>query len=147
VPTHYAGDEVTRRALDTYIKLSRARKTVGSLSARMLAEYGLTESQFGALEALYYLGPMNQSDIGDKLLVTGGNMTMVVNNLEKRGLVQRERDAADRRQWRVSLTAEGHRLIADLFPKHAQNLVDLMSALTQDQQDQLGHLCKILGHQ
>ena len=41
MPTHYVGDEITRRALDTYIKLSRARKTVATLSSRMIEEMGV----------------------------------------------------------------------------------------------------------
>ncbi len=97
MPTHYIGDERIRRALDVYIKLSRARKVMGDRTSTLLAEYGLTESQLGTLEALFYLGPMCQSEIGEKLLVTGGNMTLVVNNLEKRGLVSRQRDPQDRR--------------------------------------------------
>lgn len=147
MPTHYTGDDAARRALDAYIKLSRARKTMGALTGRLLAEYGLTESQLGTLEALHYLGPMCQSDIGDKLLVTGGNMTMVINNLEKRGLISRERDQADRRQITVSLTVAGETLIAELFPRHTANIVNLMSTLTPEEQDQLGLLCKMLGRQ
>ncbi len=147
MPTHFVGDEATRRALDTYIKLRRAGKALGDRTGRLLAEYGLTESQLGTLEALYYLGPMSQSDIGDKLLVTGGNMTMVASNLEKRGLISRCRDPQDRRQMTVSLTDKGRRLISELFPKHAATIADLMSILCADEQAQLGELCKIVGTQ
>jgi len=147
VPTHYTGDEDIRRALDAYIKLSRARKTMGDLTSRLLSENGLTESQLGALEALYYLGPMSQKDIGDKLLVTGGNMTMVIKNLEKRGLIRRVRDTQDRRQMIVSLSSDGKRLVSELFPKHAAYIAELMAILTPDEQDMLGRLCKMLGLQ
>jgi MarR family 2-MHQ and catechol resistance regulon transcriptional repressor len=147
MPTHYTGDERTRRALDAYIKLSRARKMMGMQTSRLMAEYGLTESQLGTLEALYYLGSMCQKDIGDKLLVTGGNMTMVITNLERRGLVSRKRDDADRRQIIVSLTEEGQQLLDELFPRHAQYITELMSILSPQEQDQLGRLCKMLGLQ
>ena len=147
MPTHYTGDETTRRALDAFIKISRARKVLSIQTSQLLAEYGLSESQFGALEALYYLGPMCQKEIGDKLLVTGGNMTMVINNLEKRQLVSRERAEEDRRQMVVSLTGKGQQLIAELFPQHAQNIVKLMGVLDAEQQEQLGQLCKMLGLQ
>ena len=95
MPTHYSGDAATRRALDSFIKLSRARKVMSYRTGQLLAEYGLTESQFGTLEALYILGPMSQKEIGDKLMVSGGNMTMVVGNLEKRGYVSRRRNESD----------------------------------------------------
>jgi MarR family transcriptional regulator, 2-MHQ and catechol-resistance regulon repressor len=147
VPTHYIGDEGTRRALDAFIKHSRARKTLSQLTGRLLAEYGLTESQLGTLEALYHLGPMCQSEIGRKILVSDGNVTMVINNLEKRGLISRQRHEQDRRLMMVCLTEKGQELIKELFPKHARNIVDLMSILTPLEQEQLGHLCKMLGQQ
>jgi MarR family 2-MHQ and catechol resistance regulon transcriptional repressor len=147
VPTHYTGDERIRRALDAYIKLSRARKTIGMLTSRLLAEYNLTESQLGTLESLYYLGPMCQKDIGDKMLVTGGNITMVVKNLEKRGLVSRERHEDDRRQFIVRLTPEGQQLLDELFPRHVEYITELMSILMPEEMDQLGELCKMLGLQ
>ena len=74
-------------------------------------------------------------------------MTMVITNLEKRGYVSRRRDQSDRRHFTVSLTDEGRRLIDELFPKHAQRIVELMSILEEDEQDQLGMLCKTLGRQ
>jgi MarR family 2-MHQ and catechol resistance regulon transcriptional repressor len=147
MPTHYTGDPTTRRALDAYIKISRARKVLGSKTSQLLAEFGLTESQFGTLEALYFLGPMCQKEIGEKLLVTGGNMTMVISNLEKEHLISRRRDRHDRRQLIVSLTGKGRRLVAEIFPQHAQNIVDLMGVLAADEQDKLGNLCKRLGLQ
>ena len=147
MPTHFKGDESIRRALDTYIKFSRARKMMSDQTSRLLAEYGLTESQLGTLEALYYLGPMCQKNIGDKLLVTGGNMTMVIKNLEGRELISRERDPQDKRQIIVSLTKAGRELIEDLFPKHVQYIADLMSILTSEEQEMLGMLCRMLGLQ
>jgi MarR family 2-MHQ and catechol resistance regulon transcriptional repressor len=147
VPTHYTGDEATRLALDAFIKLSRARKALGYRTGQLLAEYRLTESQLGTLEVLYYLGPMCQSEIGNKLLVTGGNMTMVINNLEKRSLVSRQRDSNDRRQITVSLTEAGQQLIGELFPRHAQNIANLMNILSPLELEELGRLCKILGRQ
>lgn len=147
MPTRYTGSEEIRRALDAYIKLSRARKTIALLTGRMLTEHNLTESQLGTLESLYYLGPMNQKDIGEKLLVTGGNMTMVVKNLEKRGLVRRERDPNDRRQLTVTLSETGRELLESFFPDHIAYIAELFSALTPDEQETLGALCKKLGLQ
>ncbi len=147
MPTHYEGEESVRRALDAYLRLSRARKVMGDETSRFLAEYGLTESQFGTLEAIYHLGPMYQAEIGEKLLVSAGNMTMVISNLERQGLVCRERYPQDRRQITVSLTDEGHQLIRDMFPDHAQKIADLMGVLCPEEQEELGRLCQILGKQ
>ena len=77
----------------------------------------LTESQFGTLEALYHLGPLCQGEIGQKILKSSGNMTMVVDNLEKRGLVQRQRSQQDRRQIEVSLTRPGPSIDQGYLPR------------------------------
>ena len=145
MPTHYEGDEGTRRALDAYIKLSRATKAMWSRLNRNLTEYDLTLSQLGTLEALHFLGPLFQKDLSEKLLVTGGNITMVVNNLEKRGLVTRERNQQDRRQVLVSLTSKGEALIKAVFPQHADQITAMLSVLSPADQDELGRLCKSLG--
>jgi len=147
VPTHYDGDQATYLALNTYIKLSRATKALWTQLGRALNDYDLTLSQLGTLEALYYLGPMCQKDLGEKLLVTGGNITMIVNNLEKRQLVSRARDQQDRRQVTVRLTEKGEQLMQTLFPRHAEQIAGLMGILNAEEQEQLGQLCKMIGLQ
>lgn len=134
-----------RRALGAYVKLMRAAESVTQRIHRHLALAGLTASQFGVLEALHSLGPLCQRDLGAKILKTSGNVTLVIDNLEKRGLVRRERSADDRRYITVSLTPEGDALIRDVFPRHAQAVHDDLSALTPAEQDELGRLCRKLG--
>lgn len=141
--THHRGPDPEVRALDTFIKLSRAADTVGTVTA--YAECGLTSSQFGTLETLYHLGPMCQSEIGKKILRSSGNITLVIDNLEKRGLVRRERAEDDRRRVGVHLTPEGRALIEHVFPEHVALLTAAFNVLTPDEQEQLGKLCKKLG--
>src|SRR5436309_778235 len=69
--THYRGRAAEVRALDTYIKLTRASSSVGVRLSRGLAEAGLTPHQLGVLEALRHLGPLGQRVLGGKLLTTG----------------------------------------------------------------------------
>jgi MarR family 2-MHQ and catechol resistance regulon transcriptional repressor len=102
-------------------------------------------SQFGVLEALFHLGPLCQQEIGHKILKTSGNMTMVIDNLEKRGLVVRTNDLQDRRFKRVTLTTKGRHLIKKIFPRHAQIASQIFTALTPQEQQQLGNLLKKLG--
>lgn len=147
MPTHYAGTTEEVLALNTFIKLTRA---VQSLEAR-LSQGGttehLTQTQFGVLETLYHLGPLCQGEISSKLLKSGGNITLVVDNLEKQGLVQRERDQHDRRTVTVSLTPAGRELISRAFPQHLAAIVKEMSILTAEEQETLGDLCRKLGKQ
>ncbi len=141
----YQGSEEQIRALNSYIKLMRAANSVTRKAHTHLAEEKLTTSQFGVLEALFHIGPMVQRDLAKKLLVTGGNITMVVDNLEKRGLVLRKRDSDDRRFISVYLTPRGKELIDRIFPIHADAIKSELTVLTADEQDLLGRLCKKLG--
>ncbi|GGQ97843.1 hypothetical protein GCM10008957_07940 [Deinococcus ruber] len=112
---------------------------------RHLAVHNLTISQFGVLEALYHIGPLSQRQLADKILRSSGNLTMVIDNLERDGLVQRERDLKDRRIMTVSLTERGFELIHRLMPHHIQNVMQVFSALTPEELSQLAELSKRLG--
>lgn len=144
--TRHRGSKRERRALDSYIKLRRAAESVTNRLAPSYVAAGLTESQFGVLEALYHLGPLCQADLGKKILRSGGNMTMVLDNLERRGLVARKRDPGDRRYVTVVLTREGEALIQEVFPQHVDAVLREFSKLTPHEQEELGRLCRILGH-
>jgi len=138
-------NETTYRALNTYTKLMRAAESVTGRVNRFVAAADLTISQFGVLEALYHKGPMCQRDIAAKILKSTGNMTLVIDNLEKRGLVRRERDATDRRYLTVNLTDAGMALIAKTFSEVEAAIVAEMAVLELQEQELLGVLCKKLG--
>ena len=106
---------------------------------------GLTVTQFGVMEALHHLGPMHQRKIGLKLLKSGGNVTMVIDNLERRKLVERRRDRKDRRFVNVHLTPAGIKLISKVFPQRVASVKEEMNRLTASEQEELGRLCRILG--
>ena len=143
--SRYEGAEREKRALDTFIKLVRAGNSVSAGSARRLSEYDLTASQFAVLEALYYVGPMCLSELAGKILRTAGNLTMVVDNLEKRGLAKRVAGAKDRRFVTAEITPRGRELIRRVFPEHAARIADAMDRLTPQEQEQLASLCRKLG--
>ena len=91
--THYQGTKAEKIALCAHINLIRAAESVMSRIEHIFSQYGLTESQFGVLEVLLHLGPLCQRELGQKILKSSGNITMVVDNLEKQGLVVRQRDS------------------------------------------------------
>ena len=142
---HHKGSSREKRALDAYVKLLRAAESVTARVTRRLDAAGLTLSQFGVLEALYHLGPLCLSDLARKILKTSGNLTLVVDNLQKRGLVSRCHDAADRRFVRVSITPAGKRMISGIFPAHAREITRALSALSPAEQASLAALCRKLG--
>ena len=110
-----------------------------------LSGYKLTISQFGVLEALYHLGPMQVGQLGQKILKSSGNMTLVVDNLVKRNLVTRQRRPDDRRCVEIHLTENGRSLIETIMPIHVTHVVATISVLTTDEQTELAALCRKLG--
>ena len=142
---HFHGTAKQERALDAYVKLLRAADTMDSFLMSRLESHGLSPSQFGVLEALYHIGPLCLGELARKLLKTSGNLTMVVGNLERRGLATRTRQAADRRFYLVSISEKGRKLIAQVFPQHVERIVGAMSALTPAEQESLAALARKLG--
>jgi MarR family transcriptional regulator, 2-MHQ and catechol-resistance regulon repressor len=145
MPTHYNGTPQEILALDTFIKLTRVNNSLMNRLAAYEALRDLTLSQFGVLETLLHLGSLSQSDICDKLLKSGGNITLVIDNLEKHGLVRRDPARHDRRISIVSLTPTGESLIKEVFPQQVKAIVEEFSALSAEEQVELGRLCKKLG--
>ena len=142
--TRYKGDEHEIRALDAFIGLLRAADRVSSTAHRELGSVGLSVSQFGVLEVLYHLGPMCQRDIARMILKSTGNITMVIDNLEKRGLVCRLRNENDRRFFTIQLMPKGEEIIRECFPDHARRITGIMTILTDEELSCLTGLCKKL---
>jgi MarR family 2-MHQ and catechol resistance regulon transcriptional repressor len=147
MPTHYQGTRAEQRALNAFIKLARAASRVSASLAEAFTASGLTEGQFAVLEALLHLGPLHPCDLADKMLCSSGNLTLVLDNLEKRGLVRRERGTADRRFITIHLMPPGQTLIEELFPRHVADVVARFGVLTAAEQEELGRLCRKLGRQ
>jgi MarR family 2-MHQ and catechol resistance regulon transcriptional repressor len=136
-----------RLALVTYVKLMRAANAARNFASGSLSDTGLTLTQFAVMEALYHLGPMSLSDIARKVLTTGGNLTMVVGNLERQGWAKRQKSPEDLRVLIVVLTPKGKSLIHRIFPRHVAAIVEFLGALAPEEQAQLGELCRKLGRQ
>jgi MarR family 2-MHQ and catechol resistance regulon transcriptional repressor len=145
--TKYQGTDEERRALDASIKLRRAANSLSALESASLREVGLTESRFGVLEALFHLGPLRTTDLANKLLCSAGNLTTVVDNLEREGLVERRRDGADRRVVTVRLSTDGRALIEEEFPRHVAAIVNWFAVLGPDEQLRLSDVLRRLGRQ
>ena len=145
MPTHHIGSAQETLALNTYIKLMRAGEALGSRLKTCRANGDLTFSQFAVLEALYHLGPLRPNVISAKTLRSPGNITLVIDNLAKAGLVTRAPAPDDRRALLVALTRKGKKVIAGVLPGHLAAIVNQMGVLSADEQKQLGELCKKLG--
>ena len=142
---HHSYGEEADLALSLWIKLARASTLFSQRSAEQIRSFGLTEAQFATLEALGHKGSMTLGELSRKQLVSGGNMTVVIDNLEKAGLAHRVRSETDRRAIMVHLTPKGVALFRRIFPRHARHIAQLASALTKHEQGELSLLLKKLG--
>jgi MarR family 2-MHQ and catechol resistance regulon transcriptional repressor len=143
--THLKGTKKEVTALDTFIKFTRASETLTSKLKLSLNDYGLSEGQFAVLDSLYHLGALSQKELGSKLFRSGGNITMVVDNLERIGYVQRKRGKEDRRLFMVELTLKGKKKIEETLPVQVQLITEMLSILNKREQKELQVLCKRLG--
>ena len=143
--THYKGSKKEMRALDSYIKLMRAADTINSAFNLSLLKLGLTESQFNVLDALYHLGSLSQKELALKLLKSGGNITMVIDNLETDAYVERKRGTKDRRIFFVHLTNKGRKKLEEILPIQVDYITNEMSRLNKTEQIELQRLCKRIG--
>lgn len=128
-------------ALATFTRLSRTAGKVRRSVYSGLSDTRLTESQVNVLELLDKMGPLPQKEIAKNLSVTGGNVTMVVDNLQKRDLVQRKRWQEDRRVVHVALTDLGRETIESYMPLHLKKVMDAFDGLEPREQEQLQTLC------
>ena len=130
--------------LKAIIALGRCTQSVNKREYKTIKEGGLTFSQFAVLEVLYHKGDLRVSEIIEKILSTGGNMTVVIDNLAKDNLVKRYTDPEDRRASLISITEKGRKLMNEIFPKHVENVDEIFSVLSVEEKYSLISLLKKL---
>lgn len=138
------GDKKRRRALEAYGALQRAAALAAERVDDAVQPFGLSASQYGVLDTLDQRGPTHQQELAEALGRSKAQMTAIIDALEARGLVRRERHEVDRRFISVYLTEAGRVLLADAAPARADAVVALMRELSGDQKDRLTKLCRRL---
>lgn len=134
-------------AVDAYLRLILAAETAVGHVQRTLRQHGLTPSQLAILELLVRRGPMHHRQIGQWVSRSSGNVTTVVDNLERRGLVRRERSRRDRRCVTVHLTGEGRAVAERVLPTYVEEVNRAMAALDEQGLTELSSLCDVLLHE
>ena len=130
-----------------FLVLWKAARAVESYAEKSITDLEMCGSDFAVLEALLHKGPLPVNEIGKKILLTSGSITVAVDRLEKRGLVERRAHGTDRRARIVHLTKEGRKLITRAYAQHAADLEHLMSAsLTTTERATLIRLLKKIGY-
>lgn len=131
-------------ALDLWNRLSKAYDRVRKEQMKQMAQQKLTAPQFHVLEVLSRRGPLPLKRISEELMVTGANITCVVDNLEKEDLVRRVHSKEDRRIINAELTEKGQDKINSILPEYAKQMAELTSVLSENEQKELSNLLERL---
>jgi len=131
-----------------FLVLWKAARAVQAHAEKSITDLAMCGSDFAVLEALLHKGPLPVNEIGRKILLTSGSITVAVDRLEQKGLVERRAHGSDRRARVVHLTREGRKLITRAYAQHAEDLERLVSAsLTAKERATLIRLLKKIGYQ
>ena len=105
-------------SLKLWIVLARAYRAVAERARRDIERSGLTASEFAVLEVLYHKGDLPVGEVAQRVLLTSGSMTYVINKLERRRLLARRHCTEDQRVTYLAINPAGRSLIASIFPRH-----------------------------
>ena len=133
------------KALKAWVILSRAYAAVQGRASADIAARDLTVGEFAVLEVLHHRGPLLLSQLKDKVLVSAGGVTYLVDRLAERGLVERRRCEHDRRAFYAALTEDGEALISRIFPGHAEAIELAFKGLSDAEIETLTVLLRRLG--
>src|SRR3977135_4632198 len=110
-----------------FLVLWKASRAAEAYAEKSISALEMCGSDFAVLEALLHKGPLPVNEIGKKVLLTSGSITVAVDRLEKKALVERRAHGTDRRAKIVHLTKEGRKLITRAYANHAADMERLTS--------------------
>jgi len=130
------------RALRLWLRLLTCSQLIErQVRSRLRGRFGITLPRFDLLSQLErHLQGLKMNELSRLLMVTGGNVTGVVDQLVKEGLVERVDEPTDRRAWRVKLTRAGDKAFAEMARAHEEWVVELLSGVSRRDSDALMQL-------
>ncbi|MCA1668323.1 MAG: MarR family transcriptional regulator [Thermomicrobia bacterium] len=136
-----AGKRAEQRAVLAWMRLARVFQQMTRAEAAEFACYDLSGAQFDVIAQLGRGEGITQQELANRLLVTKGNVSQLLDKMEERGLIAR-RPAG--RANALSLTAEGKRLFATVVPAHEARIAARFSGLSPDERRRLLRLLRVL---
>lgn len=136
-----------KKDLKTLTILLRATDFIQEKIMEDVSKYDLNLSEFGALEVLYHKGPLPVQSICEKVLIANSSMSYVIENLIKKGLIEKVKVHNDRRIHIVHLTQKGAMLFDEIYPKHFDHMRSVINVLNEAEESELQNLLKKLGKQ
>ena len=127
------------RALRIWLRLLTCTQLIEKqVRARLREQFATTLPRFDLMAQLErHLEGLKMNALSRLLMVTGGNVTAIVDQLEKEGLVERLEEPADRRAFRIRLTKAGERSFAEMARAHEAWVVDMLGGLSRREHEEL----------
>ena len=138
---HTRGDQLRTPGLLAWLRLARVFQKIDRGSAEHLRRWDLSVAQFDVIAHVGAAEGITQQELADRLLVTKGNVSQLLDRLLKRGLVRRCQEG---RAQRLSLSLAGRALFDEVVPAQERYIASRMAALSLDEQRQLHQLLRKL---
>jgi len=120
--------------------LLRCHQAVMAEFRPMLRAHGITEQQWRVLRALTTDDSLRITRLAALTLISGPSLTRILRSLEERGLVERRQDAGDQRAARISVSADGLRLIETVAPHSEQRYRSIARRVGESRMEELYRL-------
>ena len=129
--------ERVNKCLTTWMQVFRTFNKISNKEVVYINENDLTMNQFKVLEVLYHRGNLHVGAITKLTMSTPGNITVVIRNLKRDGLISSIQDPADKRASLLSISPEGKKVIGGMFGQHSKNLTSYFDVLSDEEVDTL----------
>ncbi len=129
--------------------LSATTRIEDTIRQRLREQFGITLPRFDLMAQLEREPQgLSMSELSRRMMVTGGNVTSIVDQLEKEQLVRRQMQVTDRRSFTVSLTEDGRTVFSAMARAHEGWVVELLAPMNESEQEKLHNLLGTLksGH-
>jgi len=131
-----------KELLNTVITLTQVNSYFAKVLNENISKFGLNLTDFSVLDLLFQKGEQTTQKIGEKMLITSGSITYIINKLEKMELICRNKSETDKRITYIKLTKKGRETIFELLPLQIEKINEIFSDFSREDLINLNHLLK-----
>lgn len=135
----------TKQQLKPMITLFKAHRSLLEFIKDDIKKYNFDINEFSVFEIIYHKEKVKINEIKENILIANSSLSYILDKLEKRNLIYREKDNKDKRITYVKLTENGLKKANNIFPEHYETLINLFNILTNEEKEILEKITKKIG--